>query len=199
MHQILNEIVNFSAAKIFILNELDRLSPALTYHGKHHTLDVVAVAERLCAVEKVSKRDTTIVLTAAFLHDIGFLRHYGDHEEHSCRIAEEWLPQFNYTEGSIKKICGLIRATKIPQSPQTRLEEILCDADLDYLGRADFYSIAKTLFQEMKTLQLIDTEDNWNAMQMRFLENHHYFTATNRRERAAIQEEHLQELRLSKF
>ena len=189
--------MNFSAAKIFIFNALDRLSPALTYHGKHHTLDVVAVAERLCVVENVSKKDTILVLTAALLHDIGFLRHYSDHEEHSCRIAEEWLPQFNYTEGSIKKICGLIRATKIPQSPQTPLEEILCDADLDYLGRDDFYTIGQTLFQEMKTLQLIDTEDNWNAMQVRFLENHHYFTATNQKERAAIQEKHLQELRLS--
>ena len=82
----MNEIVNFSAAKIFILNELDRLSPALTYHGKHHTLDVVAVAERLCAVEKVSKRDTTIVLTAAFLHDIGFLRHYGLEKDFKMNI-----------------------------------------------------------------------------------------------------------------
>lgn len=190
--------MNFSAAKIFILNALEDLSPALTYHGKHHTLDVVGVAERLCIVENVSKKDTILVLTAALLHDIGFLRHYSDHEEHGCRIAEEWLPQFNYTEGSIKKICGLIRATKIPQSPQTPLEEILCDADLDYLGRADFYTIGQTLFQEMKTLQLIDTEDNWNAMQIRFLENHYYFTATNQRERAAIQEKHLEELRLSK-
>ena len=190
--------MNFSAAKIFILNALEDLSPALTYHGKHHTLDVVAVAEGLCVVENVSKKDTILVLTAALLHDIGFLRHYSDHEEHGCRIAEEWLPQFNYTEGSIKKICGLIRATKIPQSPQTPLEEILCDADLDYLGRADFYTIGQTLFQEMKTLQLIDTEDNWNAMQIRFLENHYYFTATNQRERAAIQEKHLEELRLSK-
>ena len=190
--------MNFSAAKTFILNALEDLSPALTYHGKHHTLDVFAVAERLCVAEKVSKNDTILVLTAALLHDIGFLRHYNDHEEHSCRIAEEWLPQFNYTEGAIKKICGLIRATKIPQSPQTQLEEILCDADLDYLGRADFYTIGRTLFQEMKTLQLIDTEENWNAMQIRFLENHHYFTVTNQRERAAIQEKHLQELRLSK-
>lgn len=187
--------MNFPSAKIFILSELDHLSPALTYHGKHHTLDVFAVAERLCLSEKVSEKDTILVLTAALLHDAGFLRHYVDHEEHSCRIAEEWLPQFNYTEGSIKTICGLIRATKIPQSPQTPLEEILCDADLDYLGRDDFHSIGQTLFQEMKTLKLMDTEENWNAMQIRFLENHHYFTATNQRERADKQDEHLKKLR----
>jgi uncharacterized protein len=186
--------VNFLSAKIFIIKELDRLSPALTYHGKHHTLDVFAVAERLCAAEKVSEKETIIVLTAALLHDIGFLRHYTDHEEHGCRIAEEWLPKFGYTEGSIKEIRGLIGATKIPQSPKTPLEEILCDADLDYLGRDDFYSIGTTLFQEMKTLKMVETEAEWHAMQVSFLQNHHYFTATSRKERTPIQEKHLAEL-----
>ena len=187
--------MNFSSAKIFILNELEGLSPALTYHGKHHTLDVLAVSERLCLSENCSKNEKTLVLTAALLHDIGFLRHYKDHETHSCQIAEELLPKFGYTEGAIKKVCGLIRATKIPQSPQNHLEEILCDADLDYLGRNDFYQIGQTLFQEMKTLKMIETEADWNAMQIRFLENHRYFTATNQRERTAMQDKHLEELR----
>lgn len=186
--------MDFLSAKIFIINALDGLSPALTYHGKHHTLDVFAVAERLCAAEKVSEKKTIIVLTAALLHDIGFLRQHKDHEEHSCRIAEEWLPKFGYTEGAIKEICGLIRATKIPQSPKTPLEEILCDADLDYLGRDDFYAIGATLFQEMKSLKMIETEAEWHDMQVHFLQNHHYFTAISRRERMPIQEKHLAEL-----
>lgn len=187
--------MNFYSAKIFIINELEDLSPALTYHGKHHTLDVLAVAERLCLSENISKEETMLVLTAALLHDTGFLRYYKDHETHSCKIAEEWLPQFGYTEGAIKKICGLIQATKIPQSPQNLMEEILCDADLDYLGRADFYAIGQTLFQEMTTRKMVETEVDWNAMQIRFLENHRYFTATSRRERAATQDKHLEELR----
>ena len=187
--------MNFYSAKIFILNELDALSPALTYHGKHHTLDVLAVSEQLCEAEKVSEYETTIVLTAALLHDIGFLRHYKDHETHSCQIAEELLPQFGYTEGVIKRVCGLIRATKIPQSPQNYLEEILCDADLDYLGRDDFYQIAQTLFQEMQTLKMVETEADWDVLQIRFLESHRYFTATSRREKTATQDKHLAELK----
>lgn len=188
--------MNFYSAKIFIINELDGLSPALTYHGKHHTLDVLAVSERLCVSENVSKEDTTLVLTAALLHDTGFLRYYKDHETHSCQITEEWLPQFGYTEEAIKQVCDLIKATKIPQSPHNHLEEILCDADLDYLGRDDFYAIGQTLFQEMKTLKMVETEADWNAMQIRFLENHSYFTATSQRERRVIQDKHLAELRL---
>lgn len=189
--------MNFFSAKSFILNELDALSPALTYHGKHHTLDVFAVAEQLCLSEKVSENDTLHVLTAALLHDIGFLRHYRDHELHSCNFAQEVLPNFGYTEGSIKKICNLIKATKIPQSPKNLLERMLCDADLDYLGRADFYTIGQTLFEEMRVLKMIETEDEWNALQIRFLENHAYFTASNQRERTVLKEKHLAQLRRS--
>jgi uncharacterized protein len=187
--------VDFLTAKSFILNELDALSPALTYHGKHHTLDVFAVSEQLCLSEKVSERDTLLVLTAALLHDIGFLRHYRDHEAHSCRFAEEILPNFGYRGGAIKKICNLIKATKIPQSPKNLLERILCDADLDYLGRTDFYDIGQTLFKEMKLLKMIDTEDDWNKLQISFLEKHKYFTESNLQERTALKEKHLYQLR----
>jgi uncharacterized protein len=187
--------MNFQSAKIFILNELDALSPALTYHGKHHTLDVYAVSEQLCISEKVSERDTTLVLTAALLHDSGFLRHYREHEAHSCRFAQELLPNFGYTEGSIRKVCSLIKATKIPQSPKNLLESILCDADLDYLGRDDFYDIGQTLYHEMRTLKMIQSEDDWNAMQIRFLEKHTYFTDTNLQERTALKDKHLLQLR----
>jgi uncharacterized protein len=187
--------MNFQSAKIFILNELDALSPALTYHGKHHTLDVYAVSEQLCISEKVSERDTTLVLTAALLHDSGFLRHYREHEAHSCRFAQELLPNFGYTEGSIRKVCSLIKATKIPQSPKNLLERILCDADLDYLGRDDFYDIGQTLYHEMRTLKMIQSADDWNAMQIRFLEKHTYFTDTNLQERTALKDKHLLQLR----
>ncbi len=187
--------MNFLSAKSFIINELDALSPALTYHGKHHTLDVFAVSEQLCLSEKVSERDTLLVLTAALLHDIGFLRHYRDHELHSCNFAKEILPNFGYTEGSIKKICNLIKATKIPQSPKNLLERILCDADLDYLGRTDFYDIGQTLFKEMKLLKMIGTEDDWNNLQIRFIEKHTYFTESNLQERTALKEKHLYQLR----
>ncbi len=187
--------MNFLSAKSFILNELDALSPALTYHGKHHTLDVLAVSEQLCLSEKVSESDTLLVLTAALLHDIGFLRHYRDHELHSCNFAKEILPNFSYTEGSIKKICSLIKATKIPQSPKNLLEKILCDADLDYLGRDDFYEIGQTLFKEMRVLNMINNEDDWNDLQINFLEKHHYFTATNLNERTDLKLKHLSQLR----
>ncbi len=187
--------MNYTTAKTFILKELDRLSPSLTYHGKHHTLDVLNVAESLCVAERVPYKETVLIMTAALLHDCGFLRHYNDHEAHSCQIARETLPHFNYTEGDIHSICAMIMATKIPQTPNDYCAEILCDADLDYLGRNDFYVIGQSLFSELKTMKLVKTEEEWNNSQMRFLESHRFFTKTSQYARTECKKEHLENLK----
>ena len=187
--------MNYISAKSFILKELDRLSPALTYHGKHHTLDVLNIAESLCVAESIPYKDTVLIMTAALLHDCGFLRHYHNHETHSCNIAREVLGQFNYTEGDIQSICNMIMATKIPQTPHDYCAKILCDADLDYLGRNDFYAIGQSLFLEMKTMKLVETEEDWNRIQIRFLESHQYFTKTSRNARTQHKVEHLTALK----
>src|SRR5690606_41792165 len=78
----------------------------------------------------------------------------------------------------IKKICGMIMATKVPQQPQNHLEEIICDADLDYLGREDFFIIGDKLFAELSMYGILSTEEEWNSLQVRFLEAHNYFNKT---------------------
>ncbi len=41
--------MNYHAAKAFILDKLEKeLSNKLTYHGLHHTLDVLYITEELC-------------------------------------------------------------------------------------------------------------------------------------------------------
>ena len=187
--------VNYTTAKTFILKELDALPPSLTYHGKHHTLDVLSVAESLCVAEGVPYQETVWIMTAALLHDSGFLRHYHEHEKHSCQIAQETLPQFNYTEGDIQRICTMIMATKIPQSPLAFCSKVLCDADLDYLGRDDFYIIGQSLFSELKTLKLVETKEEWNEIQIRFLESHRFFTKTSQYARTPCKKEHLERLK----
>jgi uncharacterized protein len=145
--------------------------------------------------EQIPYNETVLIMTAALLHDCGFLRHYHDHETHSCNIAREVLGQFNYTEGEVQQICEMIMATKIPQSPQNYSAEILCDADLDYLGRNDFYAIGQTLFSEMKTMKLVETEEEWNGIQVRFLESHQFFTKTSQNARTPCKEAHLETLK----
>jgi uncharacterized protein len=170
------------------------LPNTLYYHGVHHTLDVLAVAKDLCNTEGISNEETILVKTAALLHDSGFVVSIKDHENHSCKVTSQILPKHGYSEKQILQICSMIFATKIPQTPQTLLEQILCDADLDYLGRNDFSTIAKTLYKEMKTLGYLHSLTEWNRIQINFLKSHQFFTNSSLQNRQGMQEKHLEKL-----
>ncbi|MFD1143361.1 HD domain-containing protein [Larkinella insperata] len=191
--------MNLPQAEAFILARLEReLAPTLYYHGIHHTRDVADVALRLAQAENITDAPTLALLrTAALYHDCGFVTTYQGHEAEGCRYARQTLPEFGYSTQQIEQICGMILATQIPQSPQNLLEQILCDADLDYLGRPDFEPIAQTLFRELKARNLISDEPTWNRVQVDFLEGHRYWTPTAnalRRENKQRQLDHLKEI-----
>jgi hypothetical protein len=67
-------------------------------------------------------------------------------------------------------------ATKIPQNPKNKLEYIIADADLEYLGTDDFERIGRTLFEEIKLYLGVESERQWNIIQMNFLKSHTYYT-----------------------
>lgn len=176
----------------FILNKLRlELPAALFYHSVLHVKDVYAAAEMIGRQENISGQEMKLLLSAAWFHDSGFLRGPKDHEEESCRIARQFLLDFDYTAEEIEQVCWMIMATKIPQSPKNHLEQILADADLDYLGRDDFFEIGDKLFSELSIFGFLNTEDEWDRLQVRFLESHHYFTPTAIRLRQAKKEAHL--------
>lgn len=189
--------MNIVDTEQFIVNVLaSELSPTLYYHGLHHVMDVVRAAEWIAQAEGITDQESlTLLKTAALFHDVGFLFAYKGHEEAGCTYVQQMLPDFGYTPAQIAIISGMIMATRIPQAPQTKLEEILCDADLDYLGRDDFEPIARSLYEELKARDLITDELAWNRIQVSFLSSHHYWTRTAISARQAAKEQQLTVLR----
>lgn len=184
--------MQYEAVKKFILKKLkDELPKHLFYHSVAHVKDVLSAATSIAKMEKVSGEGLELLKTAAIFHDSGFLHGAKEHERKSCEIAREHLPKFDYSEAQIDKICGMIMATKLPQSPNNHLEEILADADLDYLGRDDFFKIGNQLFEELAMFGIINNEDDWNKLQIKFFESHHYFTPTAINLRKQKKMEHL--------
>jgi predicted metal-dependent HD superfamily phosphohydrolase len=184
-------------AETYVLDQLrQHLSPDLYYHGLHHTLDVVEQAHSLAVAEGIRDTDQLALLrTAAFYHDSGFLTTYHGHEEASCELARQTLPDLRYSAGQIELICRLIMATKVPQTPgDLHLARILCDADLDYLGRSDFWSISNTLFTELQARGLATDEQNWHQVQLKFLSTHRYWTPTAAARREAEKQARLAEV-----
>jgi len=173
--------MKFEALKDFISKKLtNELRPELMYHSFAHTMEVYNAAQRYAEEERIVGQDLHLLLTAVLFHDSGFIVNSVNHEERSCEVARSILPQFDYTEEEIDRICNMILATRIPQLPKTHLEEIMCDADLDYLGRNDYTSIADGLYEEMRLSGQIKSEKDWIDLQIRFLENHKYHTETAR-------------------
>ncbi len=188
--------MDYEKAKTFVFAKLNAdLLPDLTYHGIHHTRDVLSAALMLAKAEQVSPSNTVLLKTAALYHDIGFTVQYRNHEDVGCDIARNSLVNFGYSPGQIDAICGMIMSTKIPQSPTTPLEEILCDADLDYLGRKDFYPISNTLYKEFLKYGFVKSEIEWDRLQIKFFESHHYFTKTAKALRLPEKNNRLKELK----
>lgn len=170
--------MRFEALKSHVLKLLeDGLPSNLYYHGLHHTLYVYEAANRIADHENIIGNERELLMTAVLLHDIGFLETYHQHEEKGVEIASKVLPNFRYSASEIELVQSLIMRTKIPQRAFNLLEEIICDADLDYLGTDLFLPIGNQLFRELLEYGIVTNEKAWNKLQVNFLSNHSYFTS----------------------
>ena len=105
------------------------------------------------------------------------------------------MSELNFSKEDIQIVNGLIKSTKVPQRPQTVLEQIICDVDLDYLGRDDFYPISNLLYRELKAFSMVSNLNDWNKIQIRFLENHEYHTDFAINNRQPEKEKRISELK----
>lgn len=161
----------------FVINLLkSKIPDNYYYHNYEHTLYVVDKAVEIGKFEKCTTKELELLATAALWHDIGYINIYKGHEEESCVLVRQYLPGFGYTEGDINKICGMIMATKIPQTPQTKLDAIIADADMEYLGTENAAAWANNLFNELNAIYPQLTKLSWDKTEIQFLTDHQYFT-----------------------
>ena len=170
-----------------ILNS--QLPEELYYHDINHTLDVLKNCNKYIKRDKIDSHD------AALLHDIGFIESNEDHEITGGRIAEKLMKAYGFLKKDIDIVVGLILVTRIPQIPKNQLEKVICDCDLDYLGRSDFYSISDLLFRELKLMSVINSKREWNKFQIKFLEAHNYHTQFALKNRQPHKEARIAELK----
>jgi predicted metal-dependent HD superfamily phosphohydrolase len=188
----MGKMPEFEKARNYVLSRLENeLSPNLTYHSLKHTLEVVSAAGRLATWEKVGEEDRLLLLMGAYYHDLGFIRQREGHEAVSIQLAEQTLPVFGYSEAHVIVIRGIIQATCLPQSPTNLLESIMADADLDYLGREDFWERSLDLRHELDKYGVKFTDEDWYTYQLRFMQSHKYITASERSLRDIKKQQHL--------
>ena len=191
-------IPDFEAAEKHIEELLRDKMPHLQYHNIDHIYDVLNASLLIAEKEGISEEEVKLLRLAALYHDAGFIYSPKNHEERGADMAREILPNFGFGDAQIEIICNMIVATRIPQTPINHLDKILCDADLDYLGREDFYEIGGKLLEELKTQGVVETEREWNLVQKTFLDSHRYHTRFSKANREAQKLQHIQEI-IAKF
>ena len=175
------KLIQFTDIQELILDKLEKELPGyLYYHNVKHTVDVVTEVELIGWAEGLDDEGILLLKTAALFHDAGHTVDYDDHEYHGTVLARKYLPEYGYSPEQIEKICEIIMATKLPPRPQDIYQKIICDADLDYLGRSDMIPVSNTLYRELKEQDKIGTLNDWNKLQLKFISGHSYFTRTAR-------------------
>lgn len=155
----------------------EQLTPDHRYHNLPHTLSVLAAERRIATYLALPAEDREILDLAALFHDTGFIRVYDGHEQESANIAADFLRMHGYPEEKIQHICDCILATQPERTPNTLLEAILRDADLNNLARTDYTAALRNLRHEWMVFNGKEySDEDWMELNSRFLKSHRYHT-----------------------
>lgn len=170
-------MTKFEAATDYILSALKNDLPIeLTYHSHNHTLEVIALTEEIAKHESVTEEDFKLLKLAAAFHDCGYLQGLKHHEETGCKMVDSILPGFGFSQEECERVKGMIMATRLPQTPNNHLEQIICDADLGYIGGESYFEIVEGLHAEIVATSHAITLNEWLDMQISFLNAQSFFT-----------------------
>ena len=168
-----------SAARNYVTDIFThRVNPEFVFHSLDHTEDVAEACSMMADYYQLNEEDYFVLMVAAWFHDTGYSSGQTEgHEDQSAQIATQFLQEHGVAELIIQRVSSCIRATRMPQSPVSQVEKILCDADLMHLATNDFKARSQLLKQERENLldQKIPKKE-WRKSNIKFLESHKYFT-----------------------
>lgn len=190
--------MDFDYARKEILEILKaHLSDRLTYHTIHHIVEVDEAAVLLAKMEGVKGIELILLRTAVLLHDAGYAFTNEDNAQYAFDIAQKVLPKYGYSNEETEEVINMIKATKFRSEPQNLIEQIICDANLVYLGKSNYYEIAADLREEFVYRGKSFTDEEWLTEQIQFLEHtHRYYTNTAKNTLEYEKQKRLKELKL---
>ncbi|WP_316734625.1 HD domain-containing protein [Pedobacter aquatilis] len=162
----------------FVVKRFESLGNDMHFHNLEHTLLVVEAVQLIGRDAGLTVEGRFLLILAAFLHDVGYTEKYIGHEELSAEIAKDFLANNGLSEEKIKVVIDCILATRFPQRPKNLMEQVICDADFYHFSLIDYPAFALKLKQEWELkLDKVFSSKEWDALNLKFLESHSYFTA----------------------
>jgi predicted metal-dependent HD superfamily phosphohydrolase len=164
----------------------DEMPDGFKYHDADHTLHptkgVVASANRIAISENISEHDRELLITAAYFHDAGYIRKYKKNEPIAARMAGRILKLIGFKPNEIVKVQKMILSTDLENEPESHVEKILCDADLDHFGREDFFKLDGRLREEWREKGMDVNDDvKWYKDTLELLNKHQFYTESQKK------------------
>lgn len=195
--QLLNE-VEAHIKDFFAQN----VTPQYVFHDLEHTIQTVAAAKTIAEGFRLDPQDMQNLLLATWFHDTGYAEGPADHEERSCANVDSFL-NGRVSPEQLVEIKACIRATKVPQTPQSLLGQIIADADLSHLGMEIYWDRTSKLRQEFVLARgTVMSDQDWVDFEINFMMTHEYHTVVaqelfNKRKAKHIQQLLKQKRRLN--
>jgi predicted metal-dependent HD superfamily phosphohydrolase len=193
-----NQEILLQEAQAFVTDLLtNKLSKSIRFHTLQHTQEVVEGCVKLAEYHQLPEDDLHALLLAAWFHDTGYTSgNAKEHETVSVQLATDFLTAHAASQDLVSKVTGCINATRVPQTPATTIERIICDADLFHLGTDDFKEKNRLLREEYREFSGKDIpKKEWRLLNIRFLESHTYSTTYGREKLQPVKDLHLAELK----
>jgi predicted metal-dependent HD superfamily phosphohydrolase len=181
---------------LYATNLIDKLNEDFYYHNTQHTLLVIEVAKKLAIEEGLTEKEQMLLSIAAAFHDTGFTRETMNHEAAGVWIMGDYL-RYRVKPADLLVIEHLILATDVAALPLNKLEKVIKDADLSYLGTKTFIEKSNLLRKEWQAIRKLSFNDNdWLKMNLRFLKENEFHTDSAKRIFEKVKEQNLKEIEL---
>jgi len=177
----------------------DELPDGIKYHNADHTLHptkgVVAVANNIAISENISEHDRELLITGPIFMILVTLENMKKNEPIAARMAGRILKLIGYKPNEVEKVQKMILSTDLEREPKTHVEKIICDADLDNLGREDFFKLDGKL-REGRRARGIDVSDDakWYRSTLEVIKKHQYYTESQKKLREKGKQKNIKRL-----
>ena len=167
------------------------------YHQYYHAIEVTQRTQYLWNKEWLWKTELEMLFIAAMFHDTWFIVRYDDNETIWATIASNYLKTISYSSEKINIIKELIISTNLQYlKPKNILEKIIKDADMDNIGRDDFFEKWARLKKELEMIKKIKIKDpDWYHYALEILYKYRFFTKTSNFEREWKKKDNIKKLK----
>ena len=156
------------------------------YHrGVSHTLNSLGVVEEYIDYMRVGTYEAQILRLGVLMRDLGELNTV-EHGEDGIALVKKVMSDAGFSFVQTKVVSDLVNAARHPHRPTNLLERIICDVDMEFLGREDHDEASEMFFQELLKNSLVNSREEWELWQQEMLDNHKSHTPYGRERFMAV-------------